>query len=451
MHIPREKARWIILFFSIFLLFGSYYCFELPAALKDSLEVRFSGYLSSEEYEYFFNSLFSVYSLPNIILPFLNGYLVDKIGLKGVLFSLVLLVMLGQIIFAIAISKYMFYLMVFGRFIFGIGSESLFVVENILLIKYFRGKELSFAIGLNLAMANLGGVLNMYFTPKIAANYATTTAVWTGAYLCIFSLVCIIIVLFLDAKLNELDSPNLIDQNEIAKYEARDVKIQDFQAFEITFWYLALSCFFLYSCIISWMNIGSSYIIDKWFQNVPAQEGEISAGNYLSLMWLTAVISGPSVGYVVDNYGFRLKILILGTMISTLSMILFIFIYPIVPVILLGLAYSLGVASIYPSIPYVVPAESLGKANGLVTSMQNLGFSLYPYVIATIKVQSGSYDYAQIFLTLSTIMSIIFACLAARANQIGNYTQELNDAPSEKEHENEALELRDLRKVPNEL
>lgn len=436
MELSREKARWVILVFSVFLLFGSYYCFELPAAVKDSLELKFSNQLTNEEYEYFFNSLFSIYSLPNIILPFINGFLIDKIGLRGVLLGLVSLVTIGQIIFSFALTGQSLSLMVVGRFLFGIGSESLFVAENILLIKYFHGRELSFAIGVNLAVANLGGVLNMFLTPRLSANFGIEYAIWTGAGLCVFSLLCIILVLYLDSKMTNINSPSLINREEALP---KEIKLQDFQVFGKTFWYLALTGFFLYSCIISWMNIGVSFLIDYWFQDAPVHEAEVSAGNCLSLMWLSAVISGPLIGCFVDKHGFRLKILCIGALLSTAAMASMFVIHPVIPVIILGFAYSFGVASIYPSVPYIVPKEFLGKGNGIVTSLQNLGFTIFPYVIATLKVNYGDYKYSQIFLIASTMMAIIFAFLTNRANNIENAM-----APRIKRQDPEDIELKEF-------
>ena len=447
MNIPKkDKARWVILSFSVFLLFGSYYCFELPAALKDSLEIKFSKHLSADEYEYFFNSLFSIYSLPNIVLPFLNGYLIDRMGLRKVLFTLVLLVAVGQVFFAFTISIENFTLMIFARFIFGIGSESLFVAENILLTKYFRGKELSFAIGLNLAVANLGGVLNMYLTPRFAYHFGTSSAVWIGAILCIFSFICIIVVLYVDSKLSQGSlSPTLIGRNQVAEYNTKNLKIQDFSRLEPTFWYLALTGFFLYACIISWINVGPSFLIDKWFQDIPLEQAQIKAGNCLSLMWLSAVISGPLIGYFVDNYGFRLKVLIFGAILSTICMVTLFFIYPILPSILMGLSYSFGVASIYPSVPHIVPLEYLGKANGIVTSMQNLGFFIYPYAIAGLKVGFGDYTYAQYFLIGSTLMAILFSILANIANSKRGYQQSLEE--TQKNTDDPELEIHELKEL----
>jgi hypothetical protein len=55
-----------------------------------------------------------------------------------------------------------------GRFIFGLGYEPLNTVKNIIIAKWFIGRELSFASNLNLSVARVFVFLNGYFTPFVA-------------------------------------------------------------------------------------------------------------------------------------------------------------------------------------------------------------------------------------------------------------------------------------------
>ena len=133
-----SKSRWIILGFAASTMFGNYYCFDLPAAMKDSIHSHFKTQFSPESYEYLYNTLFTAYSLPNIFLPFINGYLVDKIGPGTMLAVLSFLVFAGQALFFSGIVAGSMSIMIFSRVIVGLGGESLFVALSNFITKYFR-------------------------------------------------------------------------------------------------------------------------------------------------------------------------------------------------------------------------------------------------------------------------------------------------------------------------
>mmetsp|Transcript_39185 Transcript_39185/g.34873 ORF Transcript_39185/g.34873 Transcript_39185/m.34873 type:complete len:214 (+) Transcript_39185:122-763(+) len=194
----HKNKRWWVLSFSVFLLFAAYFSTHVPAALKDILEEDFKDYLSKNEFEFFFNSLYAMYSLPNIILPLINGILIDKVGLRVMLFSLAFIATMGSILFASGLTKHHIIAAIIGRFIFGIGSESLLIATIILLASYFSDKELSLAFTINLSIASIGTFLNMNITPRWAASYGSESAVWVGPAICCLALGSVIALLKLD-------------------------------------------------------------------------------------------------------------------------------------------------------------------------------------------------------------------------------------------------------------
>jgi len=298
---------------------------------------------------------------------------------------------------------------------FGLGSESLFCAQAVLITKYFWGRELSFALGFNLAIANMGGVLDMFFTPRISKDRGVTAAAWFGTSLCFVSVFSAVIVVLLDIKFEKDGHKSILKTH---KYDGpqRKIAFTDLREFDKIFWYICLCSFFIFSSIISWINIGTSFIVEKWYYNEELGVAEIDAGNILCTLWLMAVISGPLLGYFVDKYGARGKLLIVASSICCLCHFLFLFMYPIIPAMLMGLAYSIGYAAIGPSIAYVSKPYLLGKANGIVASLQNLGFFICPYIIACIKILTGSYDFAQIFLIGFSAVGIKVGLLVYKEN-----------------------------------
>ena len=141
----RERStrpeRWLILFLSCLLMSGSYYCYDNPAALINQLQSRFRGTVVAANFDYDFQLLYSVYSLPNIALPLLGGVLVDRAGVRFSLLLFSTLITLGQCLFAAGGSAASMELMLIGRALFGLGGESLAVAQSALVTQWFRGRS----------------------------------------------------------------------------------------------------------------------------------------------------------------------------------------------------------------------------------------------------------------------------------------------------------------------
>ncbi|XP_022238246.1 major facilitator superfamily domain-containing protein 1-like, partial [Limulus polyphemus] len=147
--------RYSLLFFMCFLGFGSYFCFDNPGALQEQI-INDMDITTSQ-----FAQLYSWYSWPNVILSFCGGFLIDKvfgIRLGAIIFSLCILG--GQVVFALGGLVDKFWVMEAGRFIFGIGGESLAVAQNTYAVSWFKGKELSMVFGLQLSFARVGSSVN---------------------------------------------------------------------------------------------------------------------------------------------------------------------------------------------------------------------------------------------------------------------------------------------------
>ena len=127
---PKAKMRWLVLLLACLMLIGSYYCYDLPASVKTQIETHM-GY--SEEYETYFNLLYTLYAIPNIILPFCGGSFVDKLGVRMCLLIFASLVGIGQVIVSFGLSIKSWPVMFVGRFIFGLGGNK----SDILLIHIY--------------------------------------------------------------------------------------------------------------------------------------------------------------------------------------------------------------------------------------------------------------------------------------------------------------------------
>ncbi len=130
------------------------------------LKERFGD--SNPNFEYLFNMMYSVYSLPNVILPLLGGILIFKFGYRYMFLIFGTLVLIGQFIFSVGCSIKSIGVMLIGRVIFGLGGESLNTTQYAIMIQWFPTNQIGFAMGLCLSIARLGNVLNDVISPRIA-------------------------------------------------------------------------------------------------------------------------------------------------------------------------------------------------------------------------------------------------------------------------------------------
>lgn len=173
---------------------------------------------SPSNFELLFNLLYTLYSIPNIFLPFFGGYFVAKFGVRLCLIIFVSLIAIGQVIFAFGVSIKSWPVMFLGRIVFGFGGESISVANSSILADWFAGKEVAFAFGLNLSVARLGSVFNNLLSPVLADSAGVPFALWFGTILCGMSLGCALIISPIDKAMEDkiksnIESASLIKVN----------------------------------------------------------------------------------------------------------------------------------------------------------------------------------------------------------------------------------------------
>jgi len=147
---------------------GDYYCIDNPGALHDDLKSRFDELAKANNFEFYFNLLYSLYALPNIILPFISGILITKYGTRQMYNILSVLLITGQTIFALGCQYNSMYTMLIGRIVFGFGGESINITQQTMVIKWFYNNELALPLGVALSASRLGNVLNDVLSPLIS-------------------------------------------------------------------------------------------------------------------------------------------------------------------------------------------------------------------------------------------------------------------------------------------
>ena len=305
----KSPLRWLVLVLGCLMMIGSYYCYDIPAALKTQMD---SYMYDPSNYEFLFSCLYSVYSIPNIILPFFGGYFVDTFGVRSCLVIFATLISLGQVIFSIGVETHSWGVMLLGRLVFGLGGESLTVANSALIADWFKGKELAFAMGINLAISRTGSVINNVVSPELTSSEGINFASWFGASLCLASLGCVLITLPIDRSFDlkrKLQSSALLEVHESdtsknsgfstnpilesggrphqslkadnplsfqaasldddATGEIVAVKLSDVKTLDRIFWSLVVLSIVVYGCILPFNNIASSLLLERDYFIVP--------------------------------------------------------------------------------------------------------------------------------------------------------------------------------------
>ena len=189
---PTKIYRWIVLIFVSMAMFGNYYIYDSISPLADLLSTQL-GFSDAD-----IGLLNGIYSLPNIFMVLIGGIIIDRLGTRKSTMIFSILCLIGA---AFTAFKSDLTMMATGRLIFGLGAESLIVAVTTILARWFKGKELSFAFGINLTIARLGSfaALNSPTWAKTFYSnwqYPMLIALIAG----IISVVSVIIYIGLDRK-----------------------------------------------------------------------------------------------------------------------------------------------------------------------------------------------------------------------------------------------------------
>lgn len=393
----NTKYRWIALCLACSLMFGEAYCFDNPMAMQDSIQQK----LDLDQVQ--FNLLYSVYSFPNIIFPFFGGVLIDKIGVRVAIFIFSSILIVGQIIFMIGGYSQSFGILLFGRVVFGIGSESLASAQSSIMANWFQGKQVSLAIGLCFTIPRLGSALNSLISPRVETKYNNLgPPMLIGLFFCILSWSAGICLIYMD-RLNESQQKR-IKENESRRSSSQDdglstsslshsliykgdsfltdnesdrsqsellmknnqhgsgahesaahsqtINFNELKRLHAAFWILLLICSLCDALFLPFLDNGNSFFIYRYGYS---KEG---AGTLLMVPYFVAAVMTPFVGLKIDQIGNRGLCIITTIAIFTFTHSLLLTTscdngcsFAIFPVFLLGICYSLYSAVIIPTVP----------------------------------------------------------------------------------------------------
>jgi MFS family permease len=359
---PSRLYRWMVLIVISLAMFGNYYVYDCIAPIADLLAKQL-GFSDSN-----IGLLQAIYSIPNVVMVLIGGYIVDRIGTRKALFIFGTICLIGAIVTALS---GMLPVMAAGRLIFGLGAESLIVAVTTAVAKWFRGKELSFAFGINLMIARLGTWLaqNSPSWAKFAySNWRSPLliSIAFGAF-CVIGAVAYWAMEVYAEKRYELGQAGSTDK----------VVFSDIYKFGVSYWYIVALCIVFYSAIFPFETFAIKFFIE-------AHGTSRELGGFLvSILTAFTMFGTPAFGLFADKVGKRALLMMLGSMllIPVYLMMGYTHISLYVPMAMMGVAFSLIPALMWPSVAYIVDQSKLGTAYGLMTMIQNIGLAGFNLLI----------------------------------------------------------------------
>ncbi len=405
-HPASALYRFAILISVSLMLVGNYFAYDSIGALTPLI---IDGMQIDREA---IGMLYSFYSWPNVVMVLIGGFLIDRFGTRIMSLVFSALIVLGAVMVATAPT---FWLMIAGRTVFGIGAESLIVCQSAILAKWFKGKELAFAFGLALTFMRLGTLFSFNTEAWIAENASRwvsadvmtgwRAALWVAAGLCALSMVANLVYVFLERRAAE--------QVKLSEGSAGDkIVVSDIKQFGASFWFITALCVTFYSAIFPFTAFSTDFFVDKWDYTV------VRGGQITSILIFASMILSPILGGVVDKIGRRGTMMIFGSLLLIpcyLLMGLTVF-TPIPAMALLGLAFSLVPAAMWPAVPLIVKEKSVGTAFGLMTMIQNIGLAAFPWIIGALRDATQDYTAGMMVFASLGIVGVVFAFLLKRAD-----------------------------------
>jgi MFS family permease len=391
-------GRWIILLLVNLALFGSHYAYDLPAAIWNPLWRRWEGHMPASTFNFLANQLFSTYSYPNVLFaPMLGGWVADRLGMAASNSVYAAVVLVGQVVFAAGLglgssadARTSWGLMLAGRTVFGLGGESFSVTLTSLVARWFAGRETALAMGTFLAMARLGSVVNDVVSLDVAERLGLAWAGWVGVGVCGASLLCALAAQRLDASAEALLSQSAppcatpepsrsTDPPGSAETPPRSrFRMSQLASFPPLFWLLTLSCVSTYAAILPFNSVASAYM------RVRYGTSDQDSNRLMLILYSVSAALSPPLGAAIDRFGRRASLGAASSAAATLALLYLALTRwpPAGGMVLLGVAYSVYAAVIWPAIALVVPPAHHGTAYGVVTSVQNLGLAVVPFLVA---------------------------------------------------------------------
>ena len=423
-------ACWLALACLVVPMFGSYFfddMFSTVSQIFKNPEMLQLGW-NSQQFGFYAGGYSFLCVWGGLIIC---GILLDKFGVRIIGSVFVGLMVVGAAIVTCAISAagltpgQSLTIAYIGCMLFGLGSEIAGVAVTRSIAKWFKGKNVALAMGLQLAIARIGTGLAMLLSPVLVLKNHAEGTMFTlsetnkpailGLSLLFIGAILWAIFVAMDAK---------YDRQEGIVTQRGEVKEEDkFKFSDIwkvlsnpRFIMIALLCVFFYCCVISFKKFGTSIIIPRFNLD------HSTASVMISMIAFAPVIFTPLFGALVDKVGKATTWMITGAVLVFCAHLIIGF-APGIPfngyaaIVFLGIGYSLVPSAMWPTVPKIIPEKNLGTAYSMIYWIQNMGMLLVPIIVGSIMKKNGDDDIRAavhseyVFVSLGVVAICVAVCL----------------------------------------
>ena len=391
-------ARWTALILIALMMFFAYMFVDVMSPLQSLVE-------SSRGWT---PSVFGTYAASEFILNvcgflILAGIILDKCGIRFTGTLSASLMVVGAVIKYVAVTDWFqttdtcaflnsFWvslpgnakLACLGFMIFGCGCEMAGITVSRAIAKWFAGKEMALAMGLEMAIARLGVFAVLSLSPILANKFdhSVVAPIAFCTVLLLIGLINFIVFSFMDAKLDRQTgaSENAADDEQ---FKFSDIK---YIFGSKMFWLIALLCVLYYSAIFPFQRYATNFLESTL--SIDAT----SAANIFRWFPILAMVLTPFLGSFIDHKGKGASMLMWGALIMIVCHLSYAFLLPLYPskflalliTVVLGVSFSLVPAALWPSVPKVIDGKILGSAYALIFWIQNIGLCFVPKIIGNV-------------------------------------------------------------------
>ena len=428
----KAWARWTVLAIVSFTMMAGYIVAKEMSPLQFMLEKTVSdggmGWTSGE-FGIFAGSrgFFNVF----LLMLFVGGIILDKMGVRftGILSCVLMLAGSAAVYGSITLIspepmltvpllgtvKRQVVLAALGFAFFGIGYEMCGITVSKAIVRWFSGKEMALAMGLQVAMARLGTALALGFSPIIALKWGLARPILIGVFCVGVGLIAYLYYCTMDRRRDKEQGAE-----DASGADSEDEKFH-FADMLLTiknpgFWGITLLCLFYYSALYPFLDFATKLMISKYGVETGL------AGMIPAILPFTSIVLTPLFGGLCDKKGRGATMMVIGSVM--LTAVLIVFAIPgsssalaVTLMCVLGVAFSLLPAALWPAVPKIVPMKQLGTSYSIIYYIQNIGLMLIPVLIG--KVLEHDTVGERVDYTMSLIIfAIIGVCAIITASTL---------------------------------
>ncbi len=425
----KAWARWTVLAIVSFTMMAGYVVAKEMSPLQFMLEKAVGdggmGWTSGE-FGIFAGSrgFFNVF----LLMLFVGGIILDKMGVRftGILSCVLMLAgaaaVYGCITFTspdpmwsvplLGTIKRQVALAALGFAFFGIGYEMCGITVSKVVVRWFSGKEMALAMGLQVAMARLGTALALGFSPIIALKWGLPRPILIGVFCVGVGLIAYIYYCTMDRRLDKEQGKQETSLGDDEQFHFSDMKLTIKNP---GFWLITLLCLFYYSALYPFLDFATKLMISKY-----GVDSHL-AGLIPAILPFTSIVLTPLFGAWCDKKGRGATMMVLGSVMLTIVLIVFAMpsnssVLAVTLMCVLGIAFSLLPAALWPAVPKIVPMKQLGTSYSIIYYIQNIGLMLIPVLIGKVLERDTigeqvDYTHSLIIFAIIGVGAIITASL----------------------------------------